>query len=82
MKLLMTHNENIKSFDDISRHLELEVECIEVNPVTTFVAKVDKCEGFVPKHKRQDRGYQVLHLRLARARRPREGHVERKTYPN
>lgn len=27
LKLVLMHNENIKMFDDISRHLELEAEC-------------------------------------------------------
>ena len=29
MRVNMTHNENIKTFDDFSRHLELETECLE-----------------------------------------------------
>ena len=53
MKLIMTHNENIKTFDDVSCHLELEAELIEVNRATIFVAKVNKYEGFRPKRKRQ-----------------------------
>ncbi|KAH7863924.1 hypothetical protein Vadar_023568 [Vaccinium darrowii] len=32
MKLMMTHNENIKTFADISQHLELEVERVGVLP--------------------------------------------------
>ncbi|XP_038707271.1 uncharacterized protein LOC120002581 [Tripterygium wilfordii] len=35
MKQLMTHSENIKTFDDISRHLELEADC---NATTKKVA--------------------------------------------
>lgn len=31
MKLVLTHNEAIKTFDDISSHLELEVECRNTN---------------------------------------------------
>ena len=53
MKLLMTHSENIRTFDDISRHLELEAERIEANRAAAFVAKVDKREGFGPKRKKQ-----------------------------
>ncbi|KAK0574754.1 hypothetical protein LWI29_028537 [Acer saccharum] len=29
MKINMTHNDNIKTFDDISRHVELEDECLK-----------------------------------------------------
>ncbi|KAM7502779.1 hypothetical protein LguiB_001683 [Lonicera macranthoides] len=29
MRVIMTHNENIKTFDDLARHLELEAECLE-----------------------------------------------------
>lgn len=58
MKLFMTHNENIKTFGDISRQLELKVECIEAehiggNRATAFVTKVDRHEGFESKRKRQ-----------------------------
>ena len=53
MKLLMTHSENIKTFDDISCHLELKAERIEANCAVAFVAKVNRHEGFKTKHKRQ-----------------------------
>lgn len=40
MKLFMTHSENIKNFDDISRHLELEAERMDVTPPSVaYVAK-------------------------------------------
>ncbi|XP_020091129.1 uncharacterized protein LOC109712111 [Ananas comosus] len=44
MKLLMTYNENIKTFNDISRHLELEAECLEVNCSVALVAHSEKRE--------------------------------------
>jgi imidazole glycerol phosphate synthase subunit HisF len=30
IKMVLTHNEGIKTFDDVSRHLELEAERIKV----------------------------------------------------
>ena len=39
MKLVLTHSENIKTFADISRHLELEAECIGVYQNTLLVAQ-------------------------------------------
>ena len=37
MKQIMTHNENMKYFANISRHVKLETECQEV---TKFVALI------------------------------------------
>ena len=37
MKLVLTHNENIKTFADISHHLELEVERIGVHQNTLLL---------------------------------------------
>ena len=34
MVINRTHNENIKTFDDHSRHLELEAECLEASKAT------------------------------------------------
>lgn len=48
----MTHNENIKTFDDISCHLDLEAERVKENKVATFVAKAKRHEGFGLKCKR------------------------------
>ena len=38
MKQIITHNENIKNFADISHHVELEVERQEATKSTTFIA--------------------------------------------
>ena len=38
MKQIMTHNENIKNFADISRHVELEAERQEVTKSTALIA--------------------------------------------
>nr|CAD1825953.1 unnamed protein product [Ananas comosus var. bracteatus] len=53
MKLLMTHSENIKTFNDISRHLELEAERLEVNRSVALVARSEKRSGIVPKRKKR-----------------------------
>ena len=34
MVINMTHNENVKTFDDLSRHLELEAEHLEASKAT------------------------------------------------
>ena len=36
--MVLTHNEGIKTFDDVSRHLELEKERIKVTRAATMVA--------------------------------------------
>ena len=67
MVISMTHNENIKTFDDISCHLELEAEHLEASKATkatksgsAYVANNDSCTLKGPKHKnyapRQDFG--------------------------
>ena len=38
MKLILTHSENIKTFDDISRHIELEAERMGAHQNTFLVA--------------------------------------------
>nr|CAD1829389.1 unnamed protein product [Ananas comosus var. bracteatus] len=53
MKLLMKHSENIKTFNDISRHLELEAERLEVNCSVALVARSEKRNGIVPKRKKR-----------------------------
>ena len=47
----MTHNENIKNFVDISRHVELEKECQEATKSAALIAHGGqrKPNGF--KHK-------------------------------
>jgi transposase InsO family protein len=54
MKQIMTHNENIKNFADISRHMELEAECQEETKSAALIAHGGqrKPNGF----KRKDKG--------------------------
>jgi hypothetical protein len=54
MKQIMTHNENIKNFTDISRHVELEVERQEATKSAALIAHggQGKPNGF----KRKDKG--------------------------
>ena len=49
----MTDNENIKTFDDVVRHLELEVECLEAAKPINFVHMVETSsrKASRPKHK-------------------------------
>ena len=39
MKQILTHNENIKNFPDISKHVELEAERQEANRITALMAR-------------------------------------------
>ena len=50
----MTHNESIKNFADIFRHVELEVECQEATKFATLITHGGQCKpnGF----KRKDKG--------------------------
>ena len=45
MKQIMTHNENIKTFADISRHVELEAERQEASRITALMAKTSISGG-------------------------------------
>ncbi|KAG5548704.1 hypothetical protein RHGRI_014154 [Rhododendron griersonianum] len=45
IKVVLTHNEGIKNFDDISRHLELEAERVDANRSATLVAKAGQRNG-------------------------------------
>ena len=47
MKINMTHNDNIKTFDDISRHVELEDECLEAAKASSqlYMAESSKRKG-------------------------------------
>ena len=57
MKQILTHNENIKFFEDISRHVELEADRIMVNQNAQALfteAKLRKTSGF--KRKKGDNG--------------------------
>ena len=49
----MMHNENIKSFDDVARHLELEVECLKAAKPNGYVymAETNLCRVSRPKRK-------------------------------
>ena len=49
----MTHNENIRTFDDVARHLELEAERLEAAKPISFVhmAKTSLCKASRPKCK-------------------------------
>ena len=49
----LTHNENIKTFDDVARHLELEAERLEATkPISSVhMAKTSSCKASRPKHK-------------------------------
>ena len=55
MKLVLTHSENIKTFDYISRHLMLEVECMGVHQNTLLVAQSGQRKAYKPKHKGRGR---------------------------
>ena len=49
----LTHNENIKTFDDVARHLELEAERLETaKPISSVhMAKTSSCKASRPKRK-------------------------------
>ena len=49
MKQIMTHNDNIKNFSDISRHVELEAERQEANRSAVLVAQSGRRQGNRPR---------------------------------
>ena len=58
MVINMTHNENVKTFDDLSRHLELEDDRLKASNATkaaksgsVYVANNDSCAPKGPKRK-------------------------------
>ena len=53
MRLNMMHNENIKTFDDLSHHLELEVECLEAAKAngSSYTAQSSSRKPSRPKRK-------------------------------
>ena len=53
MKINMTHNENIVTFDDIARHLELEDERLEVAKPSTHAYAAESGSGKVSGFKRK-----------------------------
>ncbi|XP_040991269.1 uncharacterized protein LOC121238469 [Juglans microcarpa x Juglans regia] len=55
MKLVLIHSENIKTFADISHHLELEAERIDVHRNILLVAQAGKRKTFRPKRKQHRR---------------------------
>ena len=52
----MTHNENIKTFDDVARHLELEAERLEAaKPISSVhLAETSSHKVSRPKRKQPD----------------------------
>ena len=52
----LTHNENIKTFDDVARHLELEAERLEAaKPISSVhLAKTSSHKASRPKRKQPD----------------------------
>ena len=55
MKLVLAHRENVKTFVNISHHLELEAECMGVHQNTLLVAQSGQPKAFRPKRKGQGR---------------------------
>jgi len=58
MRLNMTHNENIKTFDDFLLHLELETECLEAVKAngSSYTTQSDSCRPFRSKLKNNQGG--------------------------
>ena len=56
MKIHMTHNENINTFDDIARHLKLEEERLEATGVSSeaYTTASGYCKGSSSKRKREN----------------------------
>ena len=56
MKIHMTHNENINTFDDIARHPKLEEERLEATGVSSeaYAMASDYCKGSNSKRKREN----------------------------
>ena len=52
----MTHNKNIKTFDDVARHLELEAERLEAaKPISSVhLAETSSHKASRPKRKQPD----------------------------
>ena len=52
----LTHNENIRTFDDVARHLELEAECLEAaKPISSMhMANTSSRKASRPKCKQPD----------------------------
>ena len=56
MKINMTHNDNIKTFDDIARHVELEDERLEVAKASgqLYMAESSKRKGWKRNFKKRN----------------------------
>ncbi|KAG6676456.1 uncharacterized protein LOC122296274 isoform X2 [Carya illinoinensis] len=61
----LTHNENIKDFDDVSRHLELEAERLEAAKPnhTAYVANTGSRKASRPKRKKSKNGVAAGHIK-------------------
>ena len=59
VKLVLTHNEGIKTFENISYHLELKVECRDANHSAALVARTGRCNGNSFQHKKKQRKYKI-----------------------
>ncbi|XP_042961773.1 uncharacterized protein LOC122296274 isoform X1 [Carya illinoinensis] len=61
----LTHNENIKDFDDVSRHLELEAERLEAAKPnhTAYVANAGPRKASRPKCKKSKNGIAAGHIK-------------------
>ena len=55
MKFVLTHSENVKTFADISHHLELQAECIGAHQNTLIVTQSGQWKAFRLKRKGQGR---------------------------
>lgn len=79
MKLILTHSDNIKTFVNISRHLELKAECIYAHRSTFLLANIEKHKTLNPKRKQQGRSTRssnILKLRVEKvAKSQRDNHA-------
>ncbi|XP_026419768.1 uncharacterized protein LOC113315726 [Papaver somniferum] len=68
LKQILTHNEGIKHFSDISRHVELEVECQEATRVAALYAQGERKpqDTGATRHVARDRAGFVNYRRLSR----------------
>ncbi|GAV71104.1 UBN2_2 domain-containing protein [Cephalotus follicularis] len=64
MRQIMTHNENIKNFADVSHHVEFEVEREEMTPTTALFAQRGKRHGRWSKNKGKDKSSYKQHLAI------------------
>ena len=53
----MTHNENIKTFDDVAHHLELETEHLEATKPISSVHMTENSSRKVSRPKRKQPDY-------------------------